>query len=50
MNGMHRGHKAADKREEIHFSLYSKKNTRNSPNKTMLYQEHINTTKQNILI
>jgi hypothetical protein len=38
------------KREEIHFSLYSKTNRGNSPNKTMLSQEHINTPKQNILI
>jgi len=39
-----------NKREEIHFSLYSKTNRGNSPNKTVLSQEHINTPKQNILI
>jgi hypothetical protein len=31
MNEMHKEQQAADKREEIHFSVYSKKNTGNSP-------------------
>lgn len=43
----YRGHGAAERRS---ISLFTLKKKGNSPNKTMLSQEHINTPKQNILI